>query len=446
MKTRMGLVTLVVATVLVLTCCAPQTPSTPEPGSDEPAEETTQEDVTLTVWTCWNPGERYEEWYNLLAKGFEDETGVKVDLYFNGRDNQTKLRTALGGGTRVDLMDQDAYQVAGGMVADGMGYAVDEWLDEDAWGEDAGPLRDIFYQGLLDQYMLDGKTYLIPHTLITIAFWYDQRHFEAAGIDGPPETWQEFLDDCQKLKETGVAPIALDPHPMYTSFYFYHLVERIKGPGFLLSAVEDETGEKWGDPVFLQVAQMERELWDKGYIIEGAEGFTWPQGQMTMAEGASAMELCGSWLFNEIKDASDPDFEHGGFPFPAVEGGDGARTDMEAYMMSFMIPKDAPHPREAFDFIRYALSKKNQELLADLTANAAARKDVPWPPMISDGQEMFANATTTFDAYDGMATFHAEYYSNIFLPVHNEMFLGEITPERFIEKMKAETKGYWERQ
>jgi len=445
------LLAVMVIVVLVVGGCAPKPTPAPEPtqapaaaptkAAEKPAEK---EPVKLVFWSCWNEGEKYAEVIKAWAAGYEKENPhVTVEVVFNGRENQTKLRTALAGGTKVDLMDQDAYQVAGGMVAEGLGYPVDEWLGDKAWGEDVA-FRDIFVPGLLDQYKYEGKTYLIPHTLITIAFWYDKRIFRNAGVD-TPTTWKEYLEACEKIKATGVAPIAQDAGvDMYNGMWYYHLVERLEGPGFLLSAVEDKTGEKWGDPAFLEAAQMIRELWDKGYIIEGAEGFTWPAGQMTLANGESSMELCGSWLPNELKEAVDPEFEWGGFAFPAVEGGKGKQTDMEAYMMSFMILKDSEHPREAFDFIRYTLTKQNAQLLADETLNASPRKDVPWPSVIADGSQMFENATATFDAFDGMQTKYSEYYSTVFITNHHQMFTGQMTPEKFIETMKVETKRYWE--
>ena len=442
-------VAVVVVVAMLLTSCAPKPTATPKPVAQptkapEKPTEPPAEKVTISWWTCWNPGERYADWCQQCADGFKAETGNTVEVTFNGRENQTKLRTALAAGTKVDLMDQDAYQVAGGLVASKEGYPLDDWLDEDAWGEPGTKFRDVFYPGLLEQYMLEGKTYLVPHTLITMAFWYDKRDFRAAGVE-PPTTWAEFMDVCEKIKATGVAPIAQDASVgMYDAFWFYHLVQRFKGNGFLLKTAEDKTGAMWDDPVYLQIAKMERDLWDKGYIIEGAEGFTWPQGQATLAEDASAMELCGSWLPNELADIVVPEFEWGGFSFPAVEGGVGKHTDMEAYMMSFLIPKDAPNPKVAFEFIKYCLTKENQQALADMTANAAARKDIAWPGVIAEGGDMFANVTATFDGFDGVGTKHAEYYAEILLPVHLEMFTGVITPEEFVAKMKAETIAYWE--
>ena len=64
--------------------------------------------------------------------------------------------------------------------------------------------------------------------------------------------------------------------------------------------------------------------------------------------------------------------------------------------------------------------------------------------IIADGSGMFKEATVLFDGFDGIGTKHAEYYANVLLPIHQEMFLGTITPDEFIEKMKAETVTYWE--
>jgi len=442
--------TIVTITAVVLTGCAPKPTPVPTPAkaTPVPVEATPtpppKEGIALVFWSCWNSGEPHADAFQSLAEGFEKETGIEVDVIFNGRENPTKAVTALSAGTEIDLIDADAFIVAGSLMVEGMGYPLDDLLDKDAWGEPGRPFRDIFFPGALDLYEFEGRTYLIPHTLITIAFWYDKRDFSAAGIEQPPTTWNELLDACEKIEATGIAPLTHDAHDMLAGFWYYHLIERMEGPGYLLSAAEDKTGEMWSEPAFLKAALKERELWDRGYIIEGAEAFAWPQAQMTLAEGAAAMMLHGSWLPNELKASVDPEFEWGGFSFPAVEGGAGKNTDIEAFMMTFMVLKDAPHPREAFDFIRYCLSKENQEFWVETTMNGVPREDVGWPDEISDAGDMFGNATALFQGFDGLPFHHAEYYAMVLAPNHLDMWVGKITPEEFIAKMKADTIAYWE--
>jgi len=450
MKTAARLtLAIVTITALLLTSCGPKATPTPTPVKATPipveaTPTTAPEGITLEFWSMWNEPEPQAAVLKKYAEGFEAETGIKVNITFNGRENQTLLRTALGAGTKIDLMDQDGAPLAGGLMKEGQGYALDDWLDEDAWGEEGRPFGDIFSPGLLEQFQLEGKTYLIPHTLITYAIWYDKRDFAEAGIEALPETWDEFLETCEKIKATGVEPIAQDAGvPFYNIIWFFYLVERLKGPGFLLAAAEDPTGKLWDDPAFVKAAEMERELWDN-YVIEGAEGFAWPQGQATLADDISAMELCGSWLPNELKDAVDPEFEWGGLPFPAVEGGEGKGTDIPVVMLDFMVLKDSEYPHEAFAFIRYCLSKENVKIWADETISGVPRKDVDFPDLIADAKVMFDNATAFFDEVDGVVFKHAEYANDVLFPTHDEVFMGRTTPEEFVARMKELTITYWE--
>nr|RPJ58533.1 MAG: extracellular solute-binding protein [Dehalococcoidia bacterium] len=416
-----------------------------EEGGEAAAAPTLDKTATLEFWSMWNENEPQAAVLKKYAEGFEKETGIKVNITFNGRENQTLVRTALGAGTAVDLMDQDGAPLAGGLMTEGQGYALDEMLSQEAWGETGTAFKDVFIPGMLEQFQLEGKTYLVPHTLITYAIWHDKRIMEEAGITAPPATWDEFLAALEKIKATGVAPIAQDAGVnFYNVIWYFYLVERMKGPGFLLAAAEDKTGEKWNDPAFAKAAEMERELWDKGYVVEGAEGFTWPQGQQTMADGLSAMELCGSWLPNELSKAVDPEFQWGGWPFPAVADGAGKNTDIPVVMLDYMVLKDSKYPQEAFAFIRYAMSKSNVEMWANDTISGVPRKDVEWPALIADAKTMFDNATTFFDEVDGVTFKYAEYANNVLMPTHDEVFLGKITPAEFATKMQELTKQYWE--
>jgi raffinose/stachyose/melibiose transport system substrate-binding protein len=78
----------------------------------------------------------------------------------------------------------------------------------------------------------------------------------------------------------------------------------------------------------------------------------------SMATGDAAMMLMGQWAPGTIN-ANSPDGNGLGdklawFPFPEVEGGAGAPTDVFGGGNGFAVGKDAPP--EAVDFLRYATS------------------------------------------------------------------------------------------
>lgn len=203
---------------------AAEAPAAEAPAAEAPAAEAPAaaegEPVELVFWSMWNEGENQALALQEIFKAFEAANpNITVKATWNGRQNQTTLRTALAGGTKVDLMDQDADQVAGGMVAAGMGYDLAELLDSTALDEDV-PFRDVFVPGVLNMFDIDGKTYLLPYIYNTGQFFYSKAAFEKAGV-GDVKTWDDLLGACEKLSAAGYAPLAIEgSEPGYNAMYF----------------------------------------------------------------------------------------------------------------------------------------------------------------------------------------------------------------------------------
>ena len=64
------------------------------------------------------------------------------------------------------------------------------------------------------------------------------------------------------------------------------------------------------------------------------------------------------WLKNEMKKALPPDFEIDCFAVPPVEGV-GATKAVYGGGENFFVFKDAKHPREAADFLKFMVSEAN---------------------------------------------------------------------------------------
>src|SRR5690554_6124407 len=80
------------------------------------------EEITLVYWSMWNETEGQalviQEWIDSFEAA---NPNVNIEAVWNGRQNQTLVRTALSGGTQIDFVDQDADQIAGGLMLDGAG-------------------------------------------------------------------------------------------------------------------------------------------------------------------------------------------------------------------------------------------------------------------------------------------------------------------------------------
>lgn len=402
-----------------------------------------QEPITLVFWSMWNETEGQALVIQEAIAKFEAENpGVTIDAVWNGRQNQTLVRTAASGGTVIDIIDQDADQIAGGLMREGWALPLNDYLAQPALDHDE-PLQDVFLPGTLDMFSVDGNIYQVPYIYNTVQFWYDKRVFEETGV-AVPQTWDELIAACATLSGAGYAPIAAEGNePGYAAFYLTEILARTKGPGWLQSAAADPTGELWRDPAVLDAAQKTRQLWETGCVPPETVGYVWPQGQQTLAFGTAAMELVGSWLPVELQNATDPDFQWGGFSFPAIEGGAGSTTDVYALLLAFMINKDTAHPEEAFAFLRTIMSDEIQQQFTDSSLVGVTNKYITWNPIVGDAQAAAAAATSTYGDVDGVASLYSEYLNTILYPTYVSVWQGQITAEEFVEQMATLSAEYW---
>ena len=402
-----------------------------------------QEPVTLVYWSMWNETEGQARVIQAAIANFEAANpNINIEAVWNGRQNQTLVRTALSGGQVIDLMDQDSDQIAGGLMREGFALPLNDYLQEPALDHEE-PLADVFLPNTLEMFALDGNIYQIPYIYNTVQFWYDKRVFEEVGLE-VPQTWDELLAACDTLNDGGYAPIAAEGNePGYAAFYLTEMLARTKGPGWLRQAAADPTGEMWRDPAVLDAAQKTRQLWDNGCVPPETVGYVWPQGQNTLAFGTAAMELVGSWLPVELQNATDPDFQWGGFSFPAIEGGEGVTTDVYALLLAFMINKDTAHPDEAFEFLRYIMSDEIQQQFTDESLVGVTNKYIEWNPIIADASAAAQAATATYGDVDNVASLYSEYLNTILYPNYVSLWQGGVTPEEYVELMATQTAEYW---
>jgi ABC-type glycerol-3-phosphate transport system substrate-binding protein len=389
----------------------------------------------LVFWSMWNEPEPQAAALRSIMDAFtEAHPDTTFKVVWNGRGNQTKVRSALSAGTKIDLVDQDGDQLAGGLQKQGQAYQLDQALGAD--------FKSNLLPGAYDLYAVDGKHYQVPYIYNTVNFWYNKEMMSDAGA-AVPKTWDDLLKMCDAVKKTGKHALVVEGNDTaYTLLYFSNLIERQFGANSLVKIFEDKTGQSWLQPEVLDAAKKEVALWGK-CIPEDARGFQYPQGQQTIPLGDSMGDLNGSWLPTELSSAAGDDFPWGAFNFPAVEGGKGKQTDLQVALLSMMVLKDAPHPDEAVSFIKFLLSEEAQKTLVEEGNVGVTRVGVEWPEILKDASEASKSATELSNIYGGVGINYPDFYTTKLLPEHNNMFLGQMKPEDFVKTMVEETKAYW---
>ncbi len=412
---------------------------TVEEGAETTEAPTPKEIVWYLEQTESEPGAENARQMVEAYKKIHPEITIKIN--YTGWDNLTKYMSASAAGEVVDLIGNINSSLKAALLLTGKAYDLTDALNTPNFEGDK-IWKDTFIEGTLEQYAYEGEIGILPYVVQTNGFFYDKKLWGDNGWT-VPKTWDELLSLCETIKTTtDIAPITLDGMiDLYNDMWFYQIMEKLKGPDFLLSAVEDKTGESWADPSVKKTIEMEREI--VKYFISGWDAFTWPEGQNLLSTRDAAMILMGSWITQELKPLVPADWEWGSFPVPEISGGVGKITDMESFLIGQVVLKDSKVIPETIDFLKFMTSHEMAEQLVRVWTLSSTVKGISIPPALEGLMEGYHSATALYSPHAGIEENYPDYYKNIYLKNHDNAFKGKITPDEFVEKMKEDTINYW---
>lgn len=161
---------------------------------------------------------------------------------------------------------------------------------------------------LIANSLVDGKKYAVPVNGFWEAMFVNTTVLEAAGVEmpGADYTWDQFLADCQKIKDAGYSPIAAAlgniPHYWWEYGIFNHTTPATHCT--VPEAITDENGQAWVDGI-----TDIKTLYEKGYFPENTLSATDDETFAMFTDGKAAFLIDGSWKVGGIVGAcqSDPE-------------------------------------------------------------------------------------------------------------------------------------------
>jgi len=428
--------TLVLLVILVLcmglVSCTQGTEATSAPATEVTASD---EPVTIEWWHISTAEEHKAMWQEMADEFMADNPNVTINItVLENEAFKTKLTTVMQSGEPPDI-----FQSWGGGV---MNEYAEAGLMQDitpALDADGGAWRDTFAAGPLSVYAYQGKNYGVPWDMGMVGFWYNKQLFADAGIDAPPETWAELLEDVQALKDSGVTPIALGEGDKWPGhFYWTYLATRIGGQAAFDAASSCSDPGSFADAPYVEAGEKLQELIDLEPFQDGFLGATYGDEATLVGDSKAAMELMGQWAPAVEKDNSASGEglgdDLGYFPFPAVEGGAGELTDAMGGGNGFGIGRDAPPA--AIEFVKFLTSKANQIKLAEINVGL---------PVVKGSEEGVSdpNLLMVQEARD-QAVYFQLYYDQYLAPATGEvikdavqgLFAGTLTPEDVAQQLQ----------
>lgn len=431
---------ILLAAVLCMSLAACGKPAASSAPTDAPAVDPSAEGEhlsgTVEYWSSWSETEPQADVITRAAEEFmQMHPDVKINITWNGRDLRKMIIPALESGTRIDCFDHNADTVTS--------LWSDYIMDLTPFYQEVYPTTNgkTFEESTMPAFVAlaeklgNGKKYILPYAPQALLWNYNRDIFEKAGVTAPPETWEAFLDTCEKIKAAGFTPITTDD-AYAVNIYGYYLA-KLKGDDWLFELVNDSTKRMWDDPACLEAAKAIQELADKGYYAANVASNKFPSAQQEMViDEQIAMYLNGTWLPNEVKDTAREDFRWGQFAFPTVPNGvDGPEAG--AYSSTGLaINKDCDPEtaKAAFSFFVFLTTGKWDRIYAEETQSIPMDSANAWPASLADAEKIIPTYTTRYYSQTAIRM------NNDVLPVIQSgiinLISGSIDAETFIAEMK----------
>jgi raffinose/stachyose/melibiose transport system substrate-binding protein len=266
-----------------------ESPDAPESAPAEQSEEAAGP-VEITVVTSYGGDDGNRGNYETAVAGYEETTGNTV-LDASATSNEewkAKVMADFETGTEPDVLFYFLGPDANPIIEADKVVPLDEIRAE--YPDYASNMKE----DMLVPSPVDDQVYAVPSTGFWESLFVNTKVLEAAGVEvpGPGYTWDQFLADCQKIKDAGFTPVAVSlqevPHYWFefTVFNNGSTASHLDVP----ASATDATGEKWA-------AGFEdlKQLYDLGYLPENTLTATDAETVQLMADGEAAFLIDGSW-------------------------------------------------------------------------------------------------------------------------------------------------------
>ncbi len=327
-------------------------------GGDDEEQEGPVE-IRFSGWTSSPTEGKLVE--KLLEDFEEDHPNIKVKYEPIQGSYMDKLQTQLASGTAPDVFYLDSVWLPA-MASKGVLKPLDDYMAED------NVQKDEFISGLINGFEYDGTQYGIPKDYSTLGLFYNKRMFEEAGIEEPPQTWEELYQVAKKLTRDTDGDGEIDEWGMTLNTDLARFIAFLhQNDGQVLN----EQGNKTviDNQAGVEALKFYNKLYQEGYAVRPGEvGAQWLGD--ALGKDKVGMVVTGNWTIPFMNDQY-PEVDFGVAQLPKKE----VKSTM-AFTVAYCIDKNSEHPEAAWELVKYLTSEEGQRRWASLGLAMPSRKEL----------------------------------------------------------------------
>jgi len=364
--------------------------------------------------------------------------GVTVKVSSSTKIAQ-ELQPRFVGGNPPDLIDNSgANSIGWNTILDQL-EELDEVLDSN--NLEGTKISDTLYGGVKDPGTFDGKFKALNYVMTVYGLWYSSSLFEANGFQ-VPKSWEDLpaLGEAAKAKGKFLFLWGKEAATYYQTLVIDSAV--IQSGDDVRLPLENLDPKAWSHPTLQSILKILYDLIQAGYMKPGGAGtqFTQAQSQWSLDQ-AALLYPSGSWIENEMKKQTAPDFKMMGIPELPL---DGKQTTPAGFMRAeagepFIVPTKAKNPAGGKELLRTMLSKESATWFAkNKLAPTIVKGTVPEDGF---GSTALQSQSKMLDAAgDNVFTIKS---TNLYgmnsdqLPIWNTFLAGGMTVEEITKQLQA---------
>jgi multiple sugar transport system substrate-binding protein len=279
-----------------------------------------------------------------------------------------------------DVVTEDTFLINSDAAA---GYLKPLTDQVNAWSDWSNFITNI-KQGVTSS---DKNVYGVPYSTDSRGLWYNKTVFTQAGLptDWAPKSWNDILDACKAIKDKcpGVVPFwtpVAKAEGEATSMQDYEML--LYGTGERLL----DSSNKYivSSPNILASLNFINTVFQSGYGPKLSDAINGQASnvasQQYLNTGKLGIYLMGNWITsNYISTGASPWADYSknlGFAAMPTNNGQDPGTITLAGGWALSIPKNSKNQDAAWDFIKFAMNKKNVEAINMAQGNLTTRSDV----------------------------------------------------------------------
>ena len=312
------------------------------------SSESSSGSADLTLWTGFTDRE-----LGVMKDVIADFEKTHPDIHVKvvGGISDDKIVAAIRGGNAPDVAHSfDAGAYTGAYCSNGA------WIDLADYMKQDGLSDDVFPEVPRQYSQFEGTRCALPMLADVYGLYYNKDLLAKAGIDSPPQTVSQLMDDAKKLTERNpdgsLKVVGLDPFDG-----FYENVAAHWAPQWGVDWV-DESGKSklaaqpgWADMLRWQKELIDWYGYDNLVRWQASAGDEF-SAQNAFERGKLAMNLDGEWRVAFVQN-EHPELNFGTAPLPV----DDAQPDLygSGYTSGSIIgiPKTSGHKDEAWQLLKY---------------------------------------------------------------------------------------------